>query len=242
MSLRIFILVLLGLTTQASCVKNGTKRPEPSEDRRRRSAEPPTARAPDGFDDPSDVLGPLRRPRRNASLDSTASVEAARRCASFNYDSDSGASTSAGSLRIPARNSTGQTDLPGSAEFSRLFPNANLGDLDNAQSFFMIGLFRQIAGPFQIGVHRHGGVVVRHGNCAAWCRPKEPPPGGFRPETPLGERFMISDYDAATGELVHEWTDQEVNDGMEDSGSDEEAAGEAAPAAPREGQEEQSPE
>ena len=232
MSLRIFILVLLGLTTQASCVKKGAKRPAPSEDRRRRSAEPPTARR--------QKIGPP--PAKPFTSITSASDEAESSRASVNYDSDSGASTSAGSLRIPARNSTGQTDLLGSAEFSRLFPNANLGDLDNAQSFFMSGLFRQIAGPFQIGFHRHGGVVVRHGNCAAWCRPKEPPPGGFRPETPLGERFMISDYDAATGELVHEWTDQEVNDGMADSGSDEEAAGEAAPAAPREGQEEQSPE
>ena len=232
MSLRIFILVLLGLTTQASCVKNGTKRPEPSEDRRRRSAEPPTARR--------QKIGPP--PAKPFTSITSASDEAESSRASVNYDSDSGASTSAGSLRIPARNSTGQTHLLGSAEFSRLFPNANLGDLEHAQSFFMNGLFRQIAGPFQIGVHRHGGVVVRHGNCAAWCRPKEPPPGGFPPGTPLGEQFMMSDYDAATGELVHEWNDEEVNDGMADSGSDEEAAGEAAPAAPREGQEEQSPE
>ena len=232
MSLRIFILVLLGLTTQASCVKNGTKRPEPSEDRRRRSAEPPTARR--------QKIGPP--PAKPFTSITSASDEAESSRASVNYDSDSGASTSAGSLRIPARNSTGQTHLLGSAEFSRLFPNANLGDLEHAQSFFMSGLFRQIAGPFQIGVHRHGGVVVRHGNCAAWCRPKEPPPGGFPPGTPLGEQFMMSDYDAATGELVHEWNDEEVNDGMADSGSDEEAAGEAAPAAPREGQEEQSPE
>ena len=232
MSLRIFILVLLGLTTQASCVKNGTKRPEPSEDRRRRSAEPPTARR--------QKIGPP--PAKPVTSITSASDEAESSRASVNYDSDSGASTSAGSLRIAARNSTGQTHFLGSAEFKRLFPNANVGDLKHAQSFYISGLFRQIAGPFEIGLHQHGGVVVRHGNCAAWCRPKEPPPGGFSPETPLGERFMISDYDAATGELVHEWTDQEVNDGMEDSGSDEEAAGEAAPAAPREGQEEQSPE
>ena len=165
-------------------------------------------------------------------------------------DSDGGSTCASGprGLRIGARDARGRVWPMGSPEFRRLFPNADMGDLAMAQSFFISGLFRHVEGPFNVGIHRDGGVVVRYDGVIAWCRPIRPPEGGWPADAALGDMYTMTDYGANAGQLVHHWEPEEIDTGYmpnhEQSESEDED--DSAPQATRphedEGHSERSPE